>query len=184
METFLLSAFESSITHSLSQAVSMVSGTGVVKIPLTHLSGPTDVAQVSSSASREVTSTRSRRARSACYVPRSMTRSRANVQYRTTGLCAGARRLRSLSVTGFPSASVLGWQSSRLSTDHPSMWQVSRHACDAPPCPRHYAAKRRPTSARMTISIEAIAGRATGRNASSGNPLNATSSTTSYSYLF
>src|SRR6266568_488540 len=32
MESFLLSAFESSITHSLSQTVSMVSGTGVVKI--------------------------------------------------------------------------------------------------------------------------------------------------------
>ena len=32
--------------------------------------------------------------------------------------CANARRLRLLSVTGFPSASVLGWQSLRMQTDH------------------------------------------------------------------
>ncbi len=37
MESFLLSASESSITHPLPHAVSTASGTGVVKIPLTHL---------------------------------------------------------------------------------------------------------------------------------------------------
>ena len=52
----------------------------------------------------------------------------------------GARRLRSLSVTGFPSASVLGWQSSRLPTDYVGMAEVSRRARGAQPCPRHVSA--------------------------------------------
>jgi hypothetical protein len=51
-------------------------------------------------------------------------------------LCAGARRLRSLSVTGFPSASVPGWNSSRLPTDYVGMADVSRRARGARPCPR------------------------------------------------
>jgi hypothetical protein len=34
-------------------------------------------------------------------------------------------------VTGFPSASVLGWQSSRLPTDYMSMTEVARRACGA-----------------------------------------------------
>jgi hypothetical protein len=38
--------------------------------------------------------------------------------YRTAANCAGARRLRSLFVTSFPSASVLGQQSSRLPAGH------------------------------------------------------------------
>ena len=56
---------------------------------------------------------------------------------RTVALCAGVRRLRLLSVTGFPSASVLGWQSSRLPTDYMGMAEVSRRARGARPCPRH-----------------------------------------------
>jgi hypothetical protein len=51
-------------------------------------------------------------------------------------LCAGERRLRSLSVTGFPSASVPGWHSSRLPTDYVGMADVSRRARGARPCPR------------------------------------------------
>ena len=51
-------------------------------------------------------------------------------------LCAGARRLRSLSVTGFPSASVPGWHSSRLPTDYVGMADVSRRARGARLCPR------------------------------------------------
>ena len=53
-----------------------------------------------------------------------------------SALCAGARRLRLLSVTGFPSASVLGWQGSRLPTDHVGMAKVSRPARCARPCRR------------------------------------------------
>jgi len=56
---------------------------------------------------------------------------------RAAALCAGARRLRLLSVTGFPSASVLGWQSSRLPTDYMGMAEVSRRTRGARPCPRH-----------------------------------------------
>jgi hypothetical protein len=44
----------------------------------------------------------------------------------SAALCAGARRLESLSVTGFPSASVPGWHSSRLPTDYVGMADVSR----------------------------------------------------------
>jgi len=55
----------------------------------------------------------------------------------STALCAGARRLESLSVTGFPSASVPGWHSSRLPTDYVGMADVSRRARGARPCPRH-----------------------------------------------
>jgi hypothetical protein len=40
-------------------------------------------------------------------------------------------------VKGFPSASVLGWQSSRLPTDYMSMTEVARRACGARPCSRH-----------------------------------------------
>jgi hypothetical protein len=50
-------------------------------------------------------------------------------------LCAGARRLRSLSVTGSPSTSVPGWHSSRLPTDYVGMADVSRRARGARPCP-------------------------------------------------
>ena len=56
---------------------------------------------------------------------------------RTVALCAGVRILRLLSVTGFPSASVLGWQSSRLPIDYMGMAEVSRRARGARPCPRH-----------------------------------------------
>jgi hypothetical protein len=41
----------------------------------------------------------------------------ARIPYRSA-TCANARRLRLLSVTGFPSASVLGWQSLQMQTDH------------------------------------------------------------------
>ena len=61
-------------------------------------------------------------------------------------LCAGARRLRLLSVTGFPSASVLGWQSSRLPTDHVGMAKVSRPARCAQPCRRQMRAFGRTVS--------------------------------------
>jgi hypothetical protein len=50
--------------------------------------------------------------------------------------CAGARRLRSLSVTSFPSASVLGRQSSRLPTGHMPRARSCR-TYGARPCPRH-----------------------------------------------
>ena len=54
----------------------------------------------------------------------------------SAALCAGARRLRLLSVTGFLSASVLGWQSSRLPTARTGIAEVSRRARGAQPCPR------------------------------------------------
>jgi hypothetical protein len=52
------------------------------------------------------------------------------------GIRAGTRRPRLFSMTGFSAASVLGWQSSRLPTDHAGMAEVSRRARDARPCPR------------------------------------------------
>ena len=39
-------------------------------------------------------------------------------------------------MTGFPSASALGWQSSRLPADYVGMAEVSRRARGAQPCPR------------------------------------------------
>jgi hypothetical protein len=42
-----------------------------------------------------------------------------------------------LSVTGFPSAAVLGRQSSRLPTDYMDTVEVSRRTRRARPCPRH-----------------------------------------------
>ncbi len=39
-------------------------------------------------------------------------------------------------MTGFPSASVLGWQSSRLPTARTGIAEVSRRARGARPCPR------------------------------------------------
>ena len=53
--------------------------------------------------------------------------------------CAGARKLRSLSVTSFPSSSVLGRQSSRLPTGHMPRVRYGR-AYGARPCPRHVSA--------------------------------------------
>jgi len=40
-------------------------------------------------------------------------------------------------MTGFPSASVPGWNSSRLPTDYVGMADVSRRARGPRPCPRH-----------------------------------------------
>ena len=40
-------------------------------------------------------------------------------------LCAGAKSMRLLSVTGFPSAFVLGWQGSWLPADYMGMAEVS-----------------------------------------------------------
>src|SRR5208282_4307211 len=68
-------------------------------------------------------------------VARTPDRTRAELPHLTAALCAGARILRLLSVTGFPSASVLGWQSSRLPTDHMA-WPRSCHTRGARPCPR------------------------------------------------
>jgi hypothetical protein len=47
----------------------------------------------------------------------------------TAGICAGAQRLRLLSVTGFPASRVLGWRSSRFPTDR-AAWPKSL------PCPQ------------------------------------------------
>jgi hypothetical protein len=46
---------------------------------------------------------------------------------RTAGTCAGTQRLRLFSVTGVPVAFALGWQSSRLLTDH-TAWPRSCRA--------------------------------------------------------
>ena len=51
------------------------------------------------------------------------------------GFCAAREDPGLLSVTGFPSASVLGWQSSRLPTDHVA-WPRSWSWRGAQPCPR------------------------------------------------
>ena len=55
---------------------------------------------------------------------------------RSAATRAGTRRLRLLSVTSCPSASVLGWQVSHLSTDRMGVAKVSRRAHGTRPCPR------------------------------------------------
>jgi hypothetical protein len=51
-------------------------------------------------------------------------------------LCAGAQRPRLLSVTDWLSASLLGWQSSRLSADHVAWPRPLDRARGTRPCPR------------------------------------------------
>ena len=61
----------------------------------------------------------------------------------------GRESLTLLSVTGYSSALVLGWQSSLLPTDHVA-WPSSCRARGARPCPRHeQVALRRNLSNQM-----------------------------------
>jgi hypothetical protein len=54
---------------------------------------------------------------------------------------------------GFPSASVLGWQSSLLPTDYVGMAKVSRRARDVPPL----SAEECIVGARIVVSVSPVA---------------------------
>jgi hypothetical protein len=73
-------------------------------------------------------STGVRESRSVAYAPAHRLWHNRGKARQSAALCACARRLRFLSVAGFPSAAVLGWQSSRLATDYMGMTDVA-------PCP-------------------------------------------------
>ena len=61
-------------------------------------------------------------------------------------------------MTGFPSASVPGWHSSRLPADYVGMADVSHRARGAQPCPRHESATVTRSSSRPDYHVVAYSG--------------------------